>query len=382
MKPKVLVFVDWFLPGYKAGGPIKSVANIVHSLKEEIDFSIVTSNVDFGENETYTDIKPNVWIQQDGFRTIYLSATNQKLQVFRKLLKEENPEIVYFNSLFSVPYTLLPLLANKIISGQAKIVLAPRGMLGQGALQLKKRKKQLFLTIAKVLGLFNKVTWHASTAMEAAEIKVAFGNNATIKIATNIASLAASDRSFNVKSPQNTAFFFLSRISPKKNLLGALSLLSNLSLPNKVSFDIIGPVEDEKYWQQCQAAIAKLPPSIKVEYKGAIPNPQLPAVLQNYHFLLLPTFSENYGHVVVEAWASGCSVILSDQTPWRNLEEVGIGWDIPLADEERYIDVLQQCVLMNDNEFQHMCKNTQTFMTMRVVTEEIIEQNRRLFKAC
>jgi len=27
-KKKILVFIDWYLPGYKAGGPVRSMANI------------------------------------------------------------------------------------------------------------------------------------------------------------------------------------------------------------------------------------------------------------------------------------------------------------------------------------------------------------------
>ena len=79
-KPKVLIFVDWFLPGYKAGGPIKSVANIVQSLKEELDFSIVTSNTDFGETEPYTGIQPNEWLQQDGFRVMYQDTAHRNFK--------------------------------------------------------------------------------------------------------------------------------------------------------------------------------------------------------------------------------------------------------------------------------------------------------------
>ena len=48
-KKKILIFIDWFLPGYKAGGPIQSVVNLINHLGHEYDFDVVTSNKDLGE---------------------------------------------------------------------------------------------------------------------------------------------------------------------------------------------------------------------------------------------------------------------------------------------------------------------------------------------
>ena len=52
-KKKILIFIDWYLPGYKAGGPIQSVANLVANLKEEFEFSIVTRDTDYCEKLPY-----------------------------------------------------------------------------------------------------------------------------------------------------------------------------------------------------------------------------------------------------------------------------------------------------------------------------------------
>ena len=37
-KPRVLVFIDWYAPGYKAGGPVRSLVNLVDHLRDRIDF--------------------------------------------------------------------------------------------------------------------------------------------------------------------------------------------------------------------------------------------------------------------------------------------------------------------------------------------------------
>ncbi len=41
---------------------------------------------------------------------------------------------------------------------------------------------------------------------------------------------------------------------------------------------------------------------------------------------MLQTLGENYGHVIIEALSAGCPCIISDSTPWKSLEESGIGF--------------------------------------------------------
>ena len=74
-KKKVLIFIDWFLPGIKAGGPIKSVSAIVNQLSNDFDFYVLTTDTDFGENEAYKGVESNVWIDFKGkAKVCYLSA--------------------------------------------------------------------------------------------------------------------------------------------------------------------------------------------------------------------------------------------------------------------------------------------------------------------
>ena len=40
-KPSLLIFIEHYLPGYKFGGPIQSVANLVELLKPHYVLSIV-----------------------------------------------------------------------------------------------------------------------------------------------------------------------------------------------------------------------------------------------------------------------------------------------------------------------------------------------------
>ena len=51
-----------------------------------------------------------------------------------------------------------------------------------------------------------------------------------------------------------------------------------------------------------------------------MPSEEVQSVLSTQDILVLPTKSENYGHVVFEALSVGCIPIISDRTPWSLVE--------------------------------------------------------------
>ncbi len=63
-KKRLLVFISFYLPGFKAGGPIKTIQNMVTQLDGDLDFCIVTRDRDLGDTEAYSSIKPvYLWIK-------------------------------------------------------------------------------------------------------------------------------------------------------------------------------------------------------------------------------------------------------------------------------------------------------------------------------
>src|SRR5581483_8212658 len=95
--------------------------------------------------------------------------------------------------------------------------------------------------------------------------------------------------------------------------------------------------------------------------------------------LLFPTHGENYGHVIREALAAGCPVIISDQTPWRGLEALGVGWDLALSDPQAFTGVLQRCIDMDTAAFSQWVARAKEYGTNLSRDPDIVGQNRRLF---
>jgi glycosyltransferase involved in cell wall biosynthesis len=194
--------------------------------------------------------------------------------------------------------------------------------------------------------------------------------------APNLALLRQCDRSAKPPKLSGAAkFLFLSRISPKKNLPFALEMLAKLI--GRVECDICGPADDQAHWQECQQQIAALPGNVTARYHGAIPPESILQFATGCHFLLLPTLGENFGYVILEALAAGCPVVVSDRTPWNDLQARSAGWSLPLEDREQWRQILQQCVDMDQETYQTFSSQARQYFERWVSTngarDEMIE---------
>jgi glycosyltransferase involved in cell wall biosynthesis len=117
-----------------------------------------------------------------------------------------------------------------------------------------------------------------------------------------------------------------------------------------------------------------------VRYEGEIAHERVGQVFAEHDLFLFPTLGENFGHVIAEALLAGCPVLTSDQTPWRNLETLGVGWDIPLSNTERFRSVLQQCVDGDGEWFAALSDRAMEYATARASDPQVIDANRELFR--
>ena len=379
-KPRILVFVDWYLPGYKAGGPIRSVAALVQSLREHYSFSIVTSDTDATESTPYPGVTSDIWTTlPDGTRVYYCSKTGANPAALAALIATEDFDIAYFNSVFSIALSLRPLRLVRRLKPAARLVLAPRGMLGAGALQIKPLRKKLFLAAARLAGWFRDIRWHVSSEQEAGEVRAVFGPDCEVCVAPNVSLPELPGWQHRSKASGEVGFYFLSRVSPKKNLFTALRLLAKTDPGSRIRFDIYGPIDDAAYGAQCLDALQQLPPHVAATYHGPLPPEAIRARLAGSHFLLLPTQHENFGHVVLEAFAASCPVILSDQTPWRNLTAQKLGWDLPLHDEAAWVEAIATATEMDEETYRLWSAAAYAHAEAHAGSAASLEANRRVF---
>ena len=374
--------MDWFLPGYKAGGPIRSVANMVRELSEDFDFYIVTRNTDLSDHKPYKDVEPNKWLKKYNVHIYYMSADNYSKDAIKKLIGGRKYDVMYLNSLYSYQYALTPLRIRNKHFPDLKTVLAPRGMLGAGALKTKSLKKAIFLKTTQLFQFFKNITWHATSEDEKTTISKMFGSNAKIIIGAPISIPAKFDTTNKInKYPGAARFFFIGRVSEHKNISFALDCFVKLKPKGEILFDIFGAVEEQEYLQKIENQIKQLPSNIKVNYIGPMPNEELKIKLQaEYHFMLFPTKGESFSHSIVDSWNSGCPVLISDKTPWLDLEYKSLGWNFDLRDPMSLIDSINQAVNLDQETYQNWSNSCVRFYTKNVCSEEITNKNKLIFE--
>lgn len=349
-KPSVLVFADWFEPGFKAGGPIRSCLNFVQQMKDDYRIFVITGDRDLNSSSRYPDVIIDKWsLFEEGVNILYCSPSSLSWKNILQQIKYIHPDFIYLNSMYSKCFTVYPLLMKRTGLITSKMILAPRGMLRATAIQFKKSKKELFFSLFRLLRMHKLVHFHATDPVELNDIRKQFGNNTSVSLVPNFGNLVDEYPGTVLKKPGALAIVFVGRLHPIKNLNYLLDVLSCVS--GDVSLTVVGSEEDTQYATRCKKMAAGLPSNINVEFTGELPYTQLAQLVHRHHIFALPTLGENFGHSVFEAMSQGKPVLISDQTPWRNLAPVKAGWDISLQQKEEFMKALQQAIQFDQREY-------------------------------
>lgn len=348
---------DYYQPAYKAGGPVQSLVSLSKVLaNNHRKVAVLASCYDLHENTPLAGIQLHEWNKNGHEQVYYLGKEEQSYSYIKRVIMEYTPEIIYLNGMYSLPFTIFPLLIWRYnLKADAKLVWAPRGMLQEGALKVKSFKKKLFLTAIKWMKLHKGVTWHATDEQEALDIKKLFGKSERIFVAANIPKKPLETIAAINKPAGELKLVYLSLITEKKNLHLALQWLNELNIP--VTFDIYGPVKDEVYWQTCLSLIDKAASNVTVNYRQDVKPDMVQAVFSSYHALLLPTKGENFGHAIYECLSVGRPVIISTETPWKHLEKIKAGFDIHIQKPELFKDAIVKLYNADQLEYDEWCKN-------------------------
>lgn len=374
---KVLVFIDWYLPGFRAGGPVQSCANLVAHLGEEIQFSVVTRDTDYTSETPYPNVTPNTWNRlSDGTRVYYVSNDELQPSTIRRILDEEQYDAVYLNGIYSYCFTQQPLRALR--RSPKPVIVAVRGMLAPSALAIKKKKKKLYLALAKLTGMFSNVRFHATTEKEADEVRRVFGDDVMVAVAPNLPKKSGTSIApLHTKKRGQLRLVSVARIAPEKNTLFALQVLQHVKVDTEMDF--YGPVYDQDYAAECRRAAEQLPKNVRVNFHASVPPEEVPALLRDYDALFLPSRGENFGHVILEAFQAGLPVIISDQTPWRNLEAQQLGVDLPLDDPKVFAAAIAKFAEMDEAEFRNWSEQAAAFAAAYLDDETVLQASRDLF---
>lgn len=378
-RPRLLCFVAYYLPGYRSGGPVRTIANFVEQLGHEFDIFIVTRDRDMLDTEQYPHVTVDDWNTVRQARVFYASDQTLTLRAISRLLRNTPHDLLYVNSFFDPLFTGLPLLARRLgMAPSNPCVIAPRGEFSSGAIALKAWKKTPYLLMSKQLGLYKELHWQASSLFEVADIARELGSIAQwVYVAPDLTSSVIQD--LNVapaRTPGPLRLVFLSRISPKKNLDFLLRVLRKVSA--NLELAIYGPQENLQYWEQCKALINLIPNNISVTVREQVPHEQVRDVFAAHDLFVFPTHGENFGHVVFESLSVGTPVLVSDQTPWQPDEQGGL--KVLVLDEIIWVDVIEGLARLDKKELTKLRKAASKYSYQYSIEDNSCELSRKLFR--
>lgn len=346
-KPVVIVVAGNYLPGFKAGGIVRAVVNTIDHLCGDIDFKVITRDRDLGDTAAYPNVRLNAWQPMGGAEVYYLSPDRESAGSLSRLVNNTPHDAVWLNSFFD-PLTVKLLWQRRI--GAATLrrpIVAPRGEFAWASLQQKYPKKLLFMWAARAVRLYAGLIWHASSQLEAADIRKemhvserAIHYAPDFGIKSPAAALPVSDDVGAPAGGDAVRLVFISRVAREKNLDFALRVLKKVRA--RVVFDIYGPTADEAYWRECQALIADLPPNVTVNYRGIVGAGDVVTTFARYELFLFPSGGEAFGHVIAESLVAGTPVLTSTETAFHGLAADGLGWDFDLAREDQFVETIDQ----------------------------------------
>jgi glycosyltransferase involved in cell wall biosynthesis len=344
IRTKLLIFTDWFTPAFKAGGPIRSIVNLVDRFKHQHQIYIYTSDRDLHDTVPFENILSDQWIEQDGYTIYYHSPGKMNYARVKTVLKELDPDKIYLNSMFS--NMIYPLLAA---ARSGKVILAPRGMLRPSALAVKPIRKYLYLSLLRSLNIDQYITFHATSEEEKKDIKRIFPQAPKVTISPNLPCAVDDSVKPLHKNSGELNMVFVGRIHPIKNLIFLLQVLRQIK--GQLHLDLVVATDDDTYWHECKIAIEELTSSVQVNIHLNHPHHLVKPILESAHLFILPTEGENFGHAIFESLAVGCPVLISDQTPWKDLQSKKAGVDLPI-NKELFAEAVQQFVDMDDQQWQ------------------------------
>ncbi|OQX12631.1 MAG: hypothetical protein BWK76_17360 [Desulfobulbaceae bacterium A2] len=206
------------------------------------------------------------------------------------------------------------------------LVIHPRGMLAPWAINQRAFKKRLALWLYQWRDLQTAALFFATADQEAEGIR-RLGLRQPIAIIPNgVVVSPLTQGAFVGKDGEKKwrTALFLSRVHPQKGVLNLVDAWARIR-PAGWRLRIAGPGHGS-YAQEVLRRVHDVALASSVEYIGEMLERDKAAQYESADLFILPSFSENFGMVILEALSHGVPVITTYGTPWRELPARGCGW--------------------------------------------------------
>jgi glycosyltransferase involved in cell wall biosynthesis len=332
------IITEYFHPFSDAGGPIRSIEQILGVLGQKSSIKLITSANNHQGNKLPINTKVNRFVNETITETPIFYSSNSIIGILNlvQLYIKNRHHTFYINGMFIPRLSLIPALICKYV------IISPRGMLINETLGSKSVFKKIYLIIYKLVVSKNTI-WHATDAAEVKDIKHFFGERANVKLITNIPVKSLAINLKREKQTESLKLVYFGLIVQKKGLLTLIQILKILNFP--ISLDIYGSIKDQSYWDACLKEICTNQSQASFKYLGHANPSESQSILTKYDAFVLLTKGENFGHSIYESLSVGTPVIITNKTPWKFNESANPpGWIINYDNQGIDTDSLKQAL--------------------------------------
>lgn len=353
---KILHVSPSYYPAFRFGGPIVSV----HLLNKAIaakgnSVDVLTTNAGIDEQNK---VKLNEWIEFDGIRVMYKSFTgyehyNFSIPLTREVFKlVKRYDLVHITAVWNYPVLAASLAAMFF---KKPFIISPRGELIPEARTIKsKNVKHFYYKLIAQHYLKRASSIHFTSESERKDVMESLHLNVKSFVVPNGIDLSEfqilpKQGAFKSKHEQLSGkkyILFLGRLDKEKGLDNLIKAFSEIIQSGQDLILVLAGPDSNNYKSELESLSAKLNLEERVYFTGFLNKDEKTAALVDAEILVLASYLENFGQVVLEAMACYVPVIVSDK--------VGLASDIKkfdagLVTETKPEKIAQSITLMLQN---------------------------------
>jgi glycosyltransferase involved in cell wall biosynthesis len=314
---KILHVVPTYYPAVRYGGPIRSVHGLASALADQgHNVHVYTTNAD---GDGVSPVRLGEPSQLDGV-TVWYFATSIGRRLYRSpgmrkalAVNVASFDLVHLHSVFLWPTSVAAQAARK---QGVPYVLSPRGMLVADLIQRRSSlAKRSWIALFERRNIERAAAVHLTSEIEASEFKALGFRCTRSDVVANGIELPANELLSNKPGAicgNGTArpyVLFLGRLNWKKGidrLIPAMAQIRNADL-------LLAGNDEENYRPELEALARRCGVFDQVRFLGPVDDERKWSLLSSAKILALPSYSENFGNVVLEAMAARCPVIVTPE---------------------------------------------------------------------
>ena len=240
-----------------------------------------------------------------------------------------NYDVVHIHALWS---PILHKVSKWAHRNKIPVVWSPHGMLTPWAMNNKKWKKALGWWLYQKWDLKKAQLIHATATSEVEDVRRLGLTTKVLIVPLGVDVI--NDFRLEQEARNLKVLLFVSRVQRKKGLLNLARAWAMLPKELRAGWcvRIVGP-DQEGHTAEIRAECKRFNIAGDWTFTGPKYGEDLRREYACADLFVLPTFSENFGSVVVEALSHRVPVITTKGTPWSELAEYQCGWWIDIGPE-------------------------------------------------